>query len=99
MANHIWPDRIHPQVSLSLALFAFLTSRLPGVAGGLSPAWKAARLSPMDAIRRDEMRRRYRSATGISSLLSTRECHFTDSHTKNKWTGCWWVPEFFMDCV
>ena len=52
VANQVWPDRLSLHVSLGLALFAFLMSTLLGVAGGLYPAWKAARLSPMDAIRR-----------------------------------------------
>lgn len=52
VANRVWPDRVHLHVSLGLALFAFVTSTLLGIAGGLYPAWKAARLSPMDAIRR-----------------------------------------------
>lgn len=51
-ANEVWPDRLSLHVSLGLALFAFLMSTLLGVSGGLYPAWKAARLSPMDAIRR-----------------------------------------------
>ncbi len=51
-ANEVWPDRLSLHVSLGLALFAFLMSTLLGVAGGLYPAWKAAKLSPMDAIRR-----------------------------------------------
>ena len=52
VANQVWPDKLHLHVSLGLALFAFLMSTLLGVAGGLYPAWKAAKLSPMDAIRR-----------------------------------------------
>ncbi len=52
VANEVWPDRLSLHVSLGLALFAFVMSTLLGVAGGLYPAWKAARLSPMDAIRR-----------------------------------------------
>ena len=52
LANEMWPDRLSLHVSLGLALFAFGMSTLLGVAGGLYPAWKAARLSPMDAIRR-----------------------------------------------
>ena len=52
VANQVWPDKLHLHVSLGLALFAFLMSTLLGIAGGLYPAWKAARLSPMDAIRR-----------------------------------------------
>ncbi len=52
VANEVWPDRLHLHVSLGLALFAFSMSTLLGIAGGLYPAWKAAKLSPMDAIRR-----------------------------------------------
>ena len=52
VANEVWPDRLSLHVSLGLAMFAFVMSTLLGVAGGLYPAWKAARLSPMDAIRR-----------------------------------------------
>lgn len=52
VANQVWPDKLHLHVSLGLALFAFLMSTLLGIAGGLYPAWKAAKLSPMDAIRR-----------------------------------------------
>ena len=52
VANQVWPDKLHLHVSLGLALFGFLMSALLGILGGLYPAWKAARLSPMDAIRR-----------------------------------------------
>jgi putative ABC transport system permease protein len=52
VANRVFPDRLHLHVSVGLALFAFVMSTLLGVFGGLYPAWKAARLSPMDAIRR-----------------------------------------------
>jgi len=52
VANQFWPDKLHLHVSLGLAAFGFLMSTLLGILGGLYPAWKAARLSPMDAIRR-----------------------------------------------
>ena len=52
VANHFWPDKLYLHVSVGLAVFGFLMSTLLGVVGGLYPAWKAARLSPMDAIRR-----------------------------------------------
>lgn len=52
VANRIWPERLHLYVSPRLACFAIAVSVCLGVAGGLYPAWKAARLSPMDAIRR-----------------------------------------------
>ena len=52
IANHFWPDKLALHVSLGLAVFGFLTSTLLGILGGLYPAWKAASLSPMDAIRR-----------------------------------------------
>ncbi len=51
-ANQAWPDKLHLHVSLGLALLGFVMSTLLGILGGLYPAWKAARLSPMDAIRR-----------------------------------------------
>ena len=52
IANQVWPDKLHLHVSLGLAVFGFLMSTLLGILGGVYPAWKAARLSPMDAIRR-----------------------------------------------
>ncbi len=52
VANQLWPDKLSLHVSLGLATFGFLTSTLLGILGGLYPAWKAASLSPMDAIRR-----------------------------------------------
>lgn len=52
IANQIWPDRLHLYVSITLAGLSFLMSTALGVLGGLYPAWKASRLSPMDAIRR-----------------------------------------------
>ena len=52
IANQLWPDKLSLHVSIGLAMFGFLTSTLLGVLGGLYPAWKAASLSPMDAIRR-----------------------------------------------
>lgn len=52
IANQIWPDKLSLHVSIGLATFGFLTSTVLGILGGLYPAWKAASLSPMDAIRR-----------------------------------------------
>lgn len=51
-ANQFWPDKLSLHVSLGLATFGFMTSTVLGILGGLYPAWKAASLSPMDAIRR-----------------------------------------------
>ncbi len=52
VANGIWPERLHLYVSPGLGIFAVAVSVGLGIAGGLYPAWRAARLSPMDAIRR-----------------------------------------------
>lgn len=50
--NRIWPERVHLHASLMLVLFAMAFSTALGMLGGLYPAWRAARMSPMDAIRR-----------------------------------------------
>lgn len=52
LINARWPDRIHLYASPGLLLFALLFSTLLGVIGGLYPAWWAARMLPMEAIRR-----------------------------------------------
>lgn len=51
-ANARWPDKLQLYASPQLLLFGVLFSTLIGIAGGLYPAWSAARLSPMESIRR-----------------------------------------------
>lgn len=46
------PQRLHLYAGLGLLSFSVLFSTILGVAGGLYPAWRAATLSPMSAIRR-----------------------------------------------
>jgi putative ABC transport system permease protein len=50
--NRIWPERLHLHASPMLLGFALVLSTLLGMLGGIYPAWRAARMSPMDAIRR-----------------------------------------------
>ncbi|MSR59393.1 MAG: ABC transporter permease [Planctomycetaceae bacterium] len=50
--NAHWPTRIHLYASPSLLLFSLAFSTILGVLGGLYPALRAARMMPMDAIRR-----------------------------------------------
>lgn len=50
--NANWPNRIHLYASPQLLVFALLFSTAVGLLGGLYPAIWAARLMPMDAIRR-----------------------------------------------
>jgi putative ABC transport system permease protein len=52
VVNGIWEDRIHLHAGPQLLLSALLCSILLGILGGLYPAWAAARLSPMETIRR-----------------------------------------------
>ncbi|MGD9853393.1 MAG: ABC transporter permease [Planctomycetaceae bacterium] len=50
--NHIWSDRAHLYAGPLLLSGSLLFSVGVGIAGGLYPALRAARMSPMDAIRR-----------------------------------------------
>jgi putative ABC transport system permease protein len=50
--NSIWPERLHLYAGPSLILLGLACSILLGVVGGAYPAWYAARMSPMNAIRR-----------------------------------------------
>jgi putative ABC transport system permease protein len=50
--NARWPTRIHLYASPELLLFSLGFSTILGVLGGLYPALRAARMLPMDAIRR-----------------------------------------------
>ncbi|MFG0331987.1 MAG: ABC transporter permease [Maioricimonas sp. JB049] len=52
LLNANWPDRLHLYAGPGLLLFGIAFSTLLGVMGGVYPAWLAARLSPMEAIRR-----------------------------------------------
>lgn len=52
IVNWYWPDRVHLYASPGLLLFALMFSTAIGILGGLYPAWSAARLSPMESIRR-----------------------------------------------
>lgn len=50
--NARWPTRIHLYASPELLLFSLCFSTVLGILGGLYPALRAARMMPMDAIRR-----------------------------------------------
>lgn len=50
--NASFPDRVSLHAGPGLLLFSIAFSIALGVVGGLYPAWLAARLSPMEAIRR-----------------------------------------------
>jgi putative ABC transport system permease protein len=50
--NRTFGERAQLHASLFLILFAVVFSTVLGILGGLYPAWRAARMSPMDAIRR-----------------------------------------------
>jgi putative ABC transport system permease protein len=50
--NRTFGERAQLHASLFLIVFAIVFSTALGVLGGLYPAWRAARMSPMDAIRR-----------------------------------------------
>ncbi len=50
--NRAFPERAHLHAGPLLVLFAVGFSTILGMLGGLYPAWRAARMSPMDAIRR-----------------------------------------------
>ena len=56
VATHVinwnWPDRMQLFASPQLLVFAILFSIGMGILGGVYPAFLAARLSPMEAIRR-----------------------------------------------
>ena len=52
VVNWCFPDRVHLYAGPGLLLFSLVFSTLLGVMGGVYPAWMAARLSPMEAIRR-----------------------------------------------
>lgn len=50
--NSIWPERLHLYAGPELILVGLAGSTLMGMLGGAYPAWYAARMSPMAAIRR-----------------------------------------------
>ncbi|MBX3442406.1 MAG: ABC transporter permease [Planctomyces sp.] len=50
--NATWPDRLHLHANGGLLASAVVLSTLLGILGGAYPSWRAARMSPMDAIRR-----------------------------------------------
>ncbi|MGQ0635889.1 MAG: ABC transporter permease [Planctomycetaceae bacterium] len=50
--NARWPTRIHLYASPKLLLFSLCFSVVLGILGGLYPALRAARMMPMEAIRR-----------------------------------------------
>lgn len=52
LINAIWPDRIHLHAGGLLLTFSLMFAVVVGILGGFYPALRAARLSPMDAIRR-----------------------------------------------
>lgn len=50
--NWYFPERVHLHAGPMLLGFSILFSTGLGILGGVYPAWQAARLSPMEAIRR-----------------------------------------------
>jgi putative ABC transport system permease protein len=52
VVNWCFPDRVHLYAGPGLLMFSLAFSTFLGVTGGVYPAWMAARLSPMEAIRR-----------------------------------------------
>ena len=52
IVNWKWADRLQLYAGPELILFGILFSAALGIFGGLYPAWVAARMSPMDSIRR-----------------------------------------------
>jgi len=52
LINARWPSRIHLYASPKLLVFSMLFSMVVGLLGGIYPAFWAARMVPMDAIRR-----------------------------------------------
>ena len=52
VVNWAFPERIHLHAGPGLLLISIAFSALIGAVGGAYPAWLAARLSPMEAIRR-----------------------------------------------
>ena len=52
VVNATYPDKVHLYASPELLAFAVVFSGLLGLVGGLYPSWRAARMSPIDAIRR-----------------------------------------------
>lgn len=52
LINWNWPERLQLHAGLPLLGFSIVFSIILGLAGGLYPAWRASRLSPMESIRR-----------------------------------------------
>ena len=52
LINSSFPEKANLHAGVTLLVFAVIFSTVLGVFGGLYPAWRAARMSPMDAIRR-----------------------------------------------
>lgn len=52
LVNWSWPGRLQLHAGLMLMLSALVFSVCLGLLGGIYPAWRASRLSPMESIRR-----------------------------------------------
>ncbi|MEW4490023.1 ABC transporter permease [Thalassoglobus sp. JC818] len=52
IVNGLWPDRLQLHAGLGLLVSSIVFSIILGLIGGLFPAWSAAKLSPMQSIRR-----------------------------------------------
>lgn len=53
MKSHLNPITLEPRVDLKTAGFTMGLALVLGLVASLYPAWRASRLTPMDALRRE----------------------------------------------